>query len=370
MATASRTITLPYVQAPETSESLDWADLVALDLTKFDRPGGKQELARELSEAIQKIGFFYVTNHGLSKEDIDTQFALAASVLSLPDSEKLRYRAALEAGDYNGWKPAGTRELIPGVRDNFEIYNIPKFIPEHANRPHPEAVKQHWKTIEHFSKLVHENVVKKLLVILAIALGLDDEEWFLQRHRYEKSSGDHLRYMKYYARSQEENKKLGGVWLKGHSDMGSLTLLFRQPVAALQVLTNDGVWKWVRPQTDALTVNIADALQFLTNGYLKSSIHRVIAPPKDQSHINRLGVIYMVRIEDDVDLVPINDSPVLRERGLVDEGVLGIDGKPIKAGDWVRERVIKNLGPTSSADGDNAVSDLEVIRGVKTRYFD
>lgn len=47
--------------------------------------------------------------------------------------------------------------------------------------------------------------------------------------------------------------------------MGSLTLLFRQPVAALQVLTKDGTWKWVRPQTDALTVNLADALNFLTS---------------------------------------------------------------------------------------------------------
>lgn len=47
--------------------------------------------------------------------------------------------------------------------------------------------------------------------------------------------------------------------------MGSLTLLFRQPVAALQVLTKAGDWKWVRPQADALTVNIADALQFLTS---------------------------------------------------------------------------------------------------------
>lgn len=127
-----------------------------------------------------------------------------------------------------------------------------------------------------------------------------------------------------------------------HSDMGSLTLLFRQPVAALQVLTNEGTWKWVRPQTDALTVNIADALQFLTSthpprlthasrrlltppadGYLKSSIHRVVAPPRDQAHINRLGVIYMVRIEDDTELVPIRESPVLQRRGLADGGRAG-----------------------------------------------
>lgn len=50
-----------------------------------------------------------------------------------------------------------------------------------------------------------------------------------------------------------------------HSDMGSLTLLFRQPVAALQVLTKEGTWKYVQPQMNALTVNIADALDFLTS---------------------------------------------------------------------------------------------------------
>ncbi|KAH8881783.1 putative 1-aminocyclopropane-1-carboxylate oxidase [Thozetella sp. PMI_491] len=370
MATVVETVSLPYVQAPETSADLDWADLVTLDLSKFDQPGGKEELATVLARALEEIGFFYVSNHGLTREDVDTQFALAQSVLALRDEDKAPYRAALEAGDYNGWKPAGTRDLIPGVKDNFEIFNIPKFIPEHANRPQPSAVRQHWSTIERFSRHIHDQIVKKLLVIFAVALKLEDEEWFVKRHRYEKSSGDHLRYMKYYSRTEEENQKLGGIWLKGHSDMGSLTLLFRQPVAALQVQTKDGSWRWVKPQTDALTVNIADALQFLTNGYLKSSIHRVVAPPKDQAHINRLGVLYMVRIEDDTDLVPINESPVLIERGLVDNKILGSDGKAIKAGEWVKQRVIKNLGATSDKDGDNAVTELEIVKGVKVKYFD
>lgn len=137
-------------------------------------------------------------------------------MLGLSDQEKGPFRAALEAGDYNGWKPAGTRTLVPGVKDNFEIYNIPKFIPEHAGRAHPDVVERHRQTIEAFSRHVHEEVVKKLLVVFALALELDDEEWFVKRHRYEESSGDHLRYMKYYARSEEENKKLDGVWLKGY----------------------------------------------------------------------------------------------------------------------------------------------------------
>ena len=54
--TTTETTTLSYVQAPETSEFLDWADLITLDLSKFDREGGKQELAREFQRAIEEVG--------------------------------------------------------------------------------------------------------------------------------------------------------------------------------------------------------------------------------------------------------------------------------------------------------------------------
>jgi hypothetical protein len=35
---------------------VDWADLATLDLSQFDRPGGKEQLAKQLFDAIQKIG--------------------------------------------------------------------------------------------------------------------------------------------------------------------------------------------------------------------------------------------------------------------------------------------------------------------------
>ncbi len=45
--------------------TVDWADLVTLDLSQFDQPGGKQKLANQLFEAIQKIGGFSRLNHGI-----------------------------------------------------------------------------------------------------------------------------------------------------------------------------------------------------------------------------------------------------------------------------------------------------------------
>ncbi|KAI1608877.1 hypothetical protein EDD36DRAFT_95866 [Exophiala viscosa] len=363
---ATQTITRPqqtsfipkWTQVAETQHELDWADLVTLDLSKFDKPNGKQELAAQLSDAVNRIGFFYITNFGLNQDEVDRQFSLCKQVFELPTDEKIKYRADLENGGYNGYKPLATREIRPGILDNTEIYNIPKFIPEYK-REHPEVIKQHWDEIQYFAKHIHFEIVNKLLVLFAIILELP-EDFFLKNHRYEAKSDCHFRYMKYHKRTPEQNAALDNVWVKGHTDFGSLTLLFRQPVAALQVRTPEGEWKYVKPHPGSITVNIADALQFLTNGFLKSSIHRVVAPPPDQADVDRHGVLYFVRPEDDTQLVPI-DSPLLKRLGYdqtLDQATVGLT-----AGEWVKARVSKNV----SKQGKD---DQEIIKGVKAKYYD
>ena len=36
---------------------MDWADLVTLDLSQFDVPGGKEKLAKQLDDAVHEVGF-------------------------------------------------------------------------------------------------------------------------------------------------------------------------------------------------------------------------------------------------------------------------------------------------------------------------
>ncbi len=146
-------------------------------------------------------------------------------MFDLPLDEKIKYRADLENGGYNGYKPAGIREIKNGVKDNTEIYNIPKFTPDYA-REHPEVIKQHWEEIRYFARHIHDQIVRKLLVLFAIILELP-EDYFLKIHRYAEKSDCHFRYMKYRVRTAEENARLDNVWAKGHTDFGSLTLLFR-----------------------------------------------------------------------------------------------------------------------------------------------
>lgn len=280
-------------------------------------------------------GFIYVTNFGLKQEEIDQQYDIAKDLFDLPESEKRQYLADLDKGEYIGYKPFGLRDVKPGIPENTEVYNIPKFGPEYE-RPHPKVLTNHWDKIEKFSRHIHDHIVTKLFKLFAIVLELP-EDYFLNFHKYEVHDTSYLRYMKYHARTPKQNEELDNIWLKGHSDFGSLTLLFRQPIVALQVRTPAGEWKYVKPYPESITVNVADTLQFLSNGFLKSSIHRVVAPPPDQAHLDRLGVLYFVRPGDDVKLRGA-DSPVLRREGLIAGPDTGLTAK-----EWISKRVVANI---------------------------
>lgn len=246
------------------------------------------------------------------------------------------------------------------------MYNVFKFIPE-LTRSHPAIINQHREEIERFQRHIAQDTVRKLLTLIALVLEMP-EDALSRGHEYDDVSDCHLRYMIYHARSKEENARFQGVYSKGHTDFGSLTLLFRQPIAALQILAPDGAWKWVKPYPGSITVNIADVLQFWTNGYLKSSVHRVVAPPEDQAHLDRLGLLYFLRPAHDLDLKTV-DSPLLRRLGL--KGDDDHEREGVKAGDWVKARVKGNWDPAKKRAGEGGPKEEEVVGGVKVvKYYE
>ncbi|QPC72209.1 hypothetical protein HYE68_002961 [Fusarium pseudograminearum] len=303
-----------YNHVPETKANLDWAELPTIDLSLYGTESGNAELAQTLIEAIRTKGFFYVANYGISQEEVDTQFSLGQQFYELPLEEKTKYQPDLDAGDYNGYRPAGRRVLSGGIKDKTEVWNMATN-DGHITQPLPQLLEEKKALIENFSKDLHDKVLDPLLHLIAIALELP-ADFFTKLHQWNVHDESHLRYMKYSKFSPEEREKLSdGLWSLGHTDLGTITLLFRQPVAALQIKDHKtGEWKWAKPLDGSLTVNTCDALSFLTGGYIKSTVHRVSAPPKDQEHVDRLGLLYFARPLNDLVLKTI-DSPVLKRAG-------------------------------------------------------
>lgn len=278
-------------------------------------------------------GFFYVKGHGLTDEQVSRQYAIAQAFFELPLEEKEKYACNTAEGDFRGYK--GQSKGALAARDNDERYNIPKFTPEHE-RPHPQLILQHYEEIKDFSLVwsslsslssvssinanyiceyqhIHNKILLPLLRLFAYVLEID-EEYLAQVHRYEEKGLEYLRYMQYYPRSVEEDAKLGNLWAKGHTDYNTLTFLFYQPVAGLQVQQQNNTWKYVKSEPGSIIVNIADALEYLSGGFLKSTVHRVVRPPPDQADKPRLGLIYFARPEAAVKMKPVR-SPLLERLG-------------------------------------------------------
>lgn len=87
-----------------------------------------------------------------------------------------------------------------------------------------------------------------------------------------------------------------------------------------------------------------------------------VAPPADQAHIDRLGLLYFLRPAYDLKLKTV-DSPLLKRLGLKAENDASDE---LKAGDWVRARVKGNQDKVP--EGGN--KDKAVLGGLKATYYD
>lgn len=187
-------------------------------------------------------------------------------------------------------------------------------------------------------------------------------DYFSSRHLYDDPSDDHLRYMLYRPRPAEEDAMVDNMWARAHTDFGSLTLLWSQNVAGLQIKTaGGGGWRHVPPVDGGIVCNVGDTLDFWSASYLRSTTHRVVRPPEDQLGGSRLGLFYFVRPGDDVDIKPA-PSPLLRRLGLVGENQE--DAAPVKGLEYVRARVKNYHDSTDYGDRRGKtfkVGNLEIV---------
>jgi isopenicillin N synthase-like dioxygenase len=368
MPSATRPQIPHYVPAPETNEPLDYADLAIIDLSKADTSEGRAELAKQVYGAMTTQGFFYVINHGLSAEETERMFDIGDTAFSqVSDEEKQQYAGTMkQTGSYQGYKLRQYWHVGNGVRDQVENYNINRDV---TKRGHPDYLRPLLSEIAAFAKYNHLHILHPLMRLLALGLGLP-EETLVDLHNFDAVGESYVRFMKYYPRTEEEEAQSDGVWLKGHTDFGSLTLLYSQPVSALQILAteSDGSrkWKWIRHIDNALVVNAGDALQFLSGGRYKATIHRVIQPPVDQRQYTRLGVFYFAMTDDDVVLRPLPGLADNQDTAIGDASACPESHPTME--EWRKGRT-SAYGQTELKKGAEAGVEEEYINGRLVKHY-
>ena len=70
----------------------------------------------------------------------------------------------------------------------------------------------------------------------------------------------------------------------------------------LQVLRKDNKWIPITALPDQVVVNVGDMLARLTNNKLKSTIHRVVNPPKELMTTSRFSIPFFMHPRSEMDL--------------------------------------------------------------------
>ncbi|TBU25808.1 Clavaminate synthase-like protein [Dichomitus squalens] len=352
-----------YEPAPATQEDLEFADLAIIDISKAKTPEGRQELAPLVRDSMRTYGFLYIVNHGLTQAENDRMSDIADIPLShVSDEEKANFMGKMrEQGVYRGYKPRQFWTIANGVRDQIESYNMHRRI---FNQQHPKALQPFLPELRAFAEHNHYNVLHPILRLLALGLELP-EETFVKLHNFDAEGETYLRFMKYFPRTEEDESKTKNVWMKGHTDIGTISLLWCQPVTALQIMSPDGKWRYVKQIPNAIIANVGDSMEWLSGGYYKATIHRVFQPPADQRGYCRLGLLYFASGDDEVRIVPMKDSPVLKRVGITRKFA---DEDAPTMGEWRRARTKVYGIPELLQRKDNVIEE-QIVNGLVVKHY-
>ncbi|CAK5263922.1 unnamed protein product [Mycena citricolor] len=359
MTSSTANIVPPWNPPAPTTHDLDWAEILTVDLEKDTTD--RDELVAIVSKAVERDGFLYVVGHGIPDAVLERQFDLGQLCFDGVDrAEKEAHQAKIkETGSWMGYKLQKYWQIKDGVRDRIEHYNFYQNHIEPAKK-HPRAIQPHVAEIQAFI-LQSRTVLWRILSLIDSVLGLEEGYlWSLHQTPEGTTSDDVFRYMMYEPLTAAESATTKGVMLNGHTDFNSISILISQPIAALQVLMPDNVWRFVKHRDGALVINLGDQLSFMSGGIVKATMHRVVSPPPDQVHLRRLGVFHFAHF---LPGVPLDLLPSDRVRK---DGRQIFDGAIPTTDEWERKRV-KSYGTEEFIKGEEY--DIEMLAGLQIRHY-
>jgi len=240
-----------------------------VDLASSDAP-------KQIRDACMNHGFFYLINHGVSQQLIDSAFEQSRIFFALPIEEKQKYAV----NKFNhGYLPLGSEILDPERQiqgDTKESFYIGvERLPHHAFPLHGPNIWPDVRVLPNFKKIMNRyfNALRNL--------GTHTTRLIAQSANLKPSFFDScftdpmalINLLHYPPIYSDPNHGIFGAG--AHTDYGMLTILATDGVPGLQIFQN-GEWVDVPSIPGAFIVNLGDMLQRWTNDVYKSTLHRVV----------------------------------------------------------------------------------------------
>lgn len=305
--------------------SVDLADFLSKD------PKRKQKFVDEIGSAYEDIGFVSLKNHFLGDELVEELYKEVKGFFALPLEVKEKYEIK-GLGGQRGYVSFG-KEHAKGRKegDLKEFWHFGQEATEDAELSEEYPPNVHVKELPDFNHTGMEayRMLEKtgiyVLRALAIYIGLDEfyfDHW--------ASNGNSILRPIHYPPITQEPK--GAVRAGAHGDINLITLLMGASAGGLQVLTKDDQWIDAIPKEDELVINVGDMLERLTNNKLRSTIHRVVNPPREEWDTPRYSIPFFMHPRSDMKLNCLEECIDAKHPKAYDD---------ITAGEFLHQRLVE-----------------------------
>ena len=259
------------------------------------------QLAAEVNQACEKVGFLVVTGHGVPARTIERMHALGRQFFDLPMQTKRHYQSN-DPHIHTGYQGPAERSLanslrpnesLPDLREGFSSNRIDLdtsvdyFRTPQARVLYPAT---RWpKEVPDFQAIWRdyyvglETLARRLMRVFAVALGLPVSA-------FDAKIDKHFSSLVIYNYPEQRKRPTAGQLRGGaHTDFGSLTIVHADWTipGGLQVYYENREWLDVPAVPGAFVVNIGDLMAQWTNNRWVSTLHRVANPPWNQAGRSR-----------------------------------------------------------------------------------
>ena len=305
----------------------------SVDLREFTSgdPSRKNSFVAKIGTAFEDIGFVALSGHFLEDALVDKLYEEIKKFFDLPEEVKMQYEIP-GIGGQRGYTSFG-KEHAKGRKegDLKEFWHFGQYLegnPELAAE-YPENVQV--AELPDFNTTGRETfkMLEKtaIYVLRALALHLELPETYFDA--YVKNGNSILRPI-HYPPITEEPKN--AVRAAAHGDINLITLLMGAHGKGLQVQNTEGAWIDAIAGSNELMINVGDMLSRLTNNRLKSTIHRVVNPPREAWGSSRYSIPFFMH--------PVSSMPLNCLEHCVDKEHPKAYAD-ITAGEFLHERLIE-----------------------------
>ena len=278
-------------------------NIPSVDLSNFlsDDPKKKQNFIKEIGEAYEEIGFVALKGHLLSDDLCDNLYNEVKSFYNLPEEVKESYEIDGIGGQrgYTSFGKESAKGRSEGDLKEFWHFGQEVVDNEKLKAEYPKNVEV--AEIPNFNKVgmktfkLLEKTAIYVLRALSLYIGLDE----LYFDKYVVNGNSILRPIHY---PPIQGKPKGAVRAAAHGDINLITLLMGASASGLEVQNKKGDWIPVTALPEQLVVNVGDMLERLTNNKLRSTIHRVVNPPKEDWGKPRYSIPFFTHPVSDMSL--------------------------------------------------------------------